>query len=229
MYDLQIVYPGGECGAVEVATAADSASIALWNVLDPGGRWIEPGLAGGWSLGLDRSTDARRLRLELPALLRQFELEGVTSLRDRYPRHRLYDRARGLGIIRAHQSETNFPGSIYWVIDLPREQSGGYVAPSTDAVAEWVGPFLADEKRARVRRKLASSCASEHHAFIVVIGFSDLDFVITEPLMRDDPPLPSVDPILPSEVTHVWVASTWSAGAVFRWSRATGWAAFAKR
>jgi hypothetical protein len=103
------------------------------------------------------------------------------------------------------------------------------VDPSTNAVAEWIGAFLADDKRARVRRKLASSGASERHAFVVVIGFSDLDFSITEPLTRDDPPLPSVDPGLPAEVTHVWVASTWSAGAVFRWSEATGWAVFAKR
>jgi hypothetical protein len=229
MFDLQIAYRDREPGAVEVAAAADPASLALWNELQPAGRWIEPDLAGGWAVGLDRSTDVRQLRRKLPALLRELERRGMRALLDSYPPAPLYERARELGITHAYQSPTtSFPGSVYWTIDLPTEQSGGFVADSTDALSEWVGRFLHDEKRARVRRKLAASGASERHAFIVVVGFSDLDFSVTEPLMRDDPPLPSRRPDLPDEITDVWVASTWSSGSVFHWCEAKDWSKFDK-
>jgi hypothetical protein len=77
-------------------------------------------------------------------------------------------------------------------------------------------------------KKLGRSGAPERHMFIVIPGFPDTPFGVTELLTRDDAPLPSLPPKLPSEVTHVWAASTWGVGYGMRWSPARGWEAFDK-
>jgi hypothetical protein len=229
MYDLRIEYPDGERAAVEVTTAADEASLALWRALEPLGRWRESDLVGGWAVAVERTADARRLRRELPPFLKRLEALGVRRLEHRYPPDALDAHARALGVAHAWQSpDTSFAGSIYVTIELPFEQMGGAVADSSDAVARWIGPFLHDEKRRRVLQKLARLDVRERHAFVVVLGFGDVDFSVSDPLSRDDVPVPTVDPALPEEVTDVWIASTWSAGSGFRWSRSPGWSAFAK-
>lgn len=152
------------------------------------------------------------------------KLKGSRDLGRRYPSDPLELRVTELGVIRAWRAPEAEPGRVFVMIQLPKEQSGGWVAPSTDAVASWIGPFLHDAKCERVRQKLARSNLSERHAFVVVFGFSDVEFSVTEPLTRDDPPLPQEEPSVPDEITDVWIASTWNAGVVFRWSAETGWA-----
>jgi hypothetical protein len=230
MYDLRIDYPDRDPGAVEVTAAADPAALELWRIINAGEQWVEDGLVGGWAVGIDRHADARRLRRELPMLLKELEARGWQRLERRYPPHRLELYARELGVVRVWRSPTtSVPGSIYVTIHLPNEQTGGFISDSTDAVASWIGLFLYDDKRSRVRRKLALSGASERHAFVVVVGFADADFSVTEPLMREGAPLPSHDPTLPDEITDVWLASTWSAGVGFRYSTSMGWSTFSKK
>jgi hypothetical protein len=64
--------------------------------------------------------------------------------------------------------------------------------------------------------------------FVLVPGFTEAPFGVTDLLMRDNAPLPVDAPNLPTEVTHVWVASLWGSGSGFRWDPAGGWSAFAK-
>ncbi len=62
--------------------------------------------------------------------------------------------AANLGIVGAHQaSSTSFPGSIYITIRLAIDRTGGWVSDTGDALAEWIGPFLADDDRRRDREK----------------------------------------------------------------------------
>jgi hypothetical protein len=109
------------------------------------------------------------------------------------------------------------------------ERVGGYSPDTGDALAEWLGEFLNDPDRADVRRKLRESGAVEKHAFVIAAGFAPVPFSVTDLLLRDDAPLPTTDPTLPSEVSHVWAASSWATGAVFSWSPSSGWRRFEKR
>jgi hypothetical protein len=135
---------------------------------------------------------------------------------------------RDLDIVRLHQSGTDSTGSIYVTLELPVERTGGFVADNGDALAHWIGGFLRDEARADVRRKLDAAGCAERHAFVIHPGFATADFAVADVLMLDGCPLPTLDPVIPDEVTHVWAVSTWSSGHGMRWSPDVGWAYFDK-
>lgn len=82
-------------------------------------------------------------------------------------------------------------------------------------------------EQADVRSKLARSECDERHAFVLVPGFTTAPFEVADLLMRDDAPLPTAPPRLPTEITHVWIASTWTSGHGVRWSP-DGWESFDK-
>ena len=230
MHDLDVVYDG-ESAAVEVTSAADGESIALWNLMNGRNeRWVVDELQGGWMVSLEPSARAKRLKAELPRLLGELEASDLTELRPRRAsvRGHLAEMARELGVASAGQSGTDFPGSIYITIKLPTERAGGFVADTGDALAIWVAEFLNAPKRRDVLDKLAGSGSSARHAFIILPGFAEAPFGVTDLLMRDGAPLPLVGPQLPEEVTHVWLVSGWASGRGFRWCRASGWDFFDK-
>ena len=230
MHDLAICYPDGAWGAVEVTSAADGDSIAVWNLLNGRDRWIDSRLAGGWSVVLSPLAPRRLLKREIPALLQELETSGRTYLRPSCTQNAVGVEAHGLklGILYAFQGGTDFPGSIYPTVDQGEERSGGCVDErSSDAVAGWVGPFLSDNKHSDVLAKLARSGADERHAFLIVPGMSTVDFSVNYALIRTDPVLPTFAPVLPVEVTNVWVVSTSKNGCGLRWSP-DGWSTFEK-
>ena len=51
---------------------------------------------------------------------------------------------------------------------------------------------------------------------------------VSDLLIAPDAPLPTIPPVLPAEITHVWAASTWDSGNGFRWSPDKAWERFAK-
>ncbi|MEN3272641.1 MAG: hypothetical protein V7636_1402, partial [Actinomycetota bacterium] len=231
MHDLDIRHRDGRVAAVEVTADVDPEATVLWNLMNGGGRWVEPELAGGWMVELELRARAKRIRSELPGLLRQLEKGGVSEVsirRSRSSSDERVEHASSLGIRRLHQSGTDFPGIIYVTLNLPLERSGGFVADDSDALARWVGGFLAVE-RPDVCTKLAISDRDERHAFVLVSGFSTATFAVTDVLFRVDSPLPSLDPALPEGITDVWIVSTWVAGRGFRWSCSSGWSHFDKQ
>jgi hypothetical protein len=144
-------------------------------------------------------------------------------------RRRDFDaRAAELRIISARQSETDFPGSIYVFPELPIDRIAGFVGDTGDPLAGWLGAFLSEPKLADVRMKLAESNADETHAFVVVPGFTPAPFTVVYVLTRGDVSIPTFDPVLPDEVSHVWAASEWATGAGFGWSPDKGWFTFNK-
>lgn len=232
MYDLAISYSGHRLGAVEVTAAADSETTEFWNLANgSGGRWQAQEIKGGWAVECERTARVRRLRRDLPRLLASFEAQGVSSF-GRHPwsgGNPFAGFARELGIKRAFQGGTDFPGSIYLTVELPPERSGGMVAESGDAAAEWIGQFLRESRQADVLDKLNLSGADERHAFVILPGFTTAPFSVSDLLWRQDAPLPTQDPSLPPEVTHAWMVSTWSAGVGFYWSPANGWQSVSKQ
>jgi hypothetical protein len=228
MHDLNIVYPGQRLAAVEIGAAVDAQATELWNILNGRGRWIEPDLVGGW--GVTVKPNARQLRRDLPPFLRALEGTGIRKFPDANSIDPIRDVGIALpGVVRAMQSGTKYPGSIYVYLDLPLDQAAGYVSDSGDAVAQWLGDFLHDDARTDLRRKLAHSGSDERHAFVLVSPLSGAPFSVTDPLMAEDVLPPAIEPALPAEVTDVWVASTWASGVGFRWaSSSRGWTAFGK-
>lgn len=227
MHDLDVIYEGGRRGAVEVTGAVDREATEFWNT-NVQGRWVEPDLIGGWLV--HAKPNARRLRRDLPPFLRALEracvrrfdvrAAGATTQAAKPPR----------GVVNATQNETQFPGSIYVLPDLPNEQVAAFMPDTGDALAEWLGDFLHDDARADVRQKLARSGAEERHAFIIVSELSGAPFTVAGLLIDNDAADPSNAPELPPEITEVWAISPWASGFGFRWSSATRrWQRFSKR
>ncbi|MET0628215.1 MAG: hypothetical protein ABW033_07150 [Acidimicrobiia bacterium] len=234
MHDLDIVYSDRPSAAVEVTAAADGESIAAWKQLNGNGRWIEPTLKGGWSVTVDPAARTKRIKKELPDLLGILEGLDLELDDDEYEYHRrglqapLSRHAADLGVVRANRYGTAFPGSIYVTLELPPERTGGFVADTGDALATWIGPFLKDEDHADVRLKLHRAGAAERHAFVLFPTFATAPFGVTDLLMRQDGPLPTVAPGLPAEATHVWALGGWSSGRGMRWAPGSGWSYFDK-
>jgi hypothetical protein len=223
MHDLWIAYPNRPWGAMEVTLAADPESIELFGLMDGGRRQIFAGLAGGWSVVLDPSARAKTLRPALQPFLAELETAGQSRI-DVEPGGisvgTWEQRACDLGIANLFQGGTDYPGSVYISVE-PRE-SAGFVAPTGDAIAAWIGDYLRAERR-DVLAKLARSGAQERHAFVLVPGFTTAPFAVTELLMNEHARLPLVPPELPTEVTHVWVVGSFYGVEGFYWAPEIGW------
>lgn len=231
MHDLTIEY-ADRSAAVEVVAAGDAETIEFWNLANSSDGWQASGILGGWAVECSPTTRVKRLRRELPNLLASWEDQGTTSYRESLNRRTGGQRsglATELGIKSAFQSETSFPGSIYLTVELPRERAGGMVADCGDPAAEWIGQFLREDSQRDVLSKLRSSSSRERHAFVVLPGFTTAPFPVFDVLRRDPTPLPLKSPSLPSEVTHVWLMSTWSAGSALYWSEGSGWVVVDKK
>lgn len=231
MFDLEILYRDRPPGAVEVTAAADAESIELWNTINgDSDRWIEPELVGGWTVALLPQARARRIRAELPALLKQLEQEGIREVRPRSAHPRPYKEAiSSLGIAHIFQGGTDYPGSIYPTIDLPHEKSAGFVADTGDALADWLTGWTRQPEQSHNLQKLRNSGRNERHMFLILPGFADASFAVTDLLMRDRAPLPTIPPVLPEELTHAWSMSSWNSGDGMRWSPDLGWQRFDKQ
>jgi hypothetical protein len=232
MYDLKVVRDGAIVAAMEVTIAAEQKSIELSVPLSRlanlhGGVWTDGRLRGGWFVTVDAArTRVKDLSSGLPALLAELEATNRPSLDREYDSEAdaLATRAAELGVLFAWQSgTTSKPGSIYTAVDT--RGLAGFVAETGDAVATWIGGFLEAQERQDVRQKLGASGVEARHAFVwVPLLFTTAPFGVVEVLTRRTIPLPTVAPELPTEVTDVWVASTWDGG--LRWAPGQGWSSF---
>lgn len=232
MYDLSILYPDRPPGAVEVTAAADPDSIALGRFVYDGERWIEPDLAGGWGAALEPTARWKEVKANLPELLLGMETRGIREARpDVWWDPGPYDSAlRSLGVTHLFQSEgTDYPGSIYLTIEQSLERTAGMVPTNGEPLLDWLRDWMTRVDKADNLSKLAASNADERHLFLIVPSFAEAPFPVTDLLSRDGAPLPDADPVLPPEVTHIWVASTWTTGDGMRWAPRSGWSRFGKK
>jgi hypothetical protein len=228
MYDLRIEYDDGRVGAAEVTAAAHPDALALWRLISAE-RWIEPTLEGGWAVCLTPTANYKRLKARLPMLLLQLEWSGTTELHVSAVRDCSITRfASELGIVSAYQGGTAHPGSIYPTIELPHDQMGGFVSETGDPLAIWLSDWISDSRRADNLKKLGNSGVDERHLVVIVAGFGNVPFHVTDILMRDDAPLPTILLSVPSEISHIWTMSTLPRAVGIRWSRSGQWERFDK-
>jgi hypothetical protein len=219
MHDLDAMLPDGPA-AVEVTACADGEAIETWNLMNGGdGFWTIPGLAQQWTVVVLPTARIKLLARHLPALLAEAERDGLCAVEDLLS---------GFGVVRASAFQGDHPGRTYLTISLPSERSGGAVPQTGDHIAVWAGDWLRERGQIDVLTKLAKSGAAERHVFAFVTGLTPAPFGVQYLLMVDDPPLPTIAPALPDEVTHLWVCGTWSTPAGLRWSALGGWQRFDK-
>jgi hypothetical protein len=229
MHDLDIVYPDGLAAAVEVTAAADAESVELRNLMRDDVPWREPGIAGGWWVGIRPPVRVRRLRSKLPGLLARLEEQGLAEIRGgASPAGPLAALAADLGIVQARQGATEHRGSIYITVEFSQSVAGGMVPRNGDPLAAWLSDWVGEPAQADNLRKLGQSGAGERHLFVLVPSYSPAPFAAADLLMLPGAPLPEITPVLPAEITHIWTMSTWSDGDGFRWSPDKGWARFRK-
>jgi len=104
-----------------------------------------------------------------------------------------------------------------WRIDADRAWS-----PSdADAIAQWCSRLLASDKYSDIAQKFVDSTARHHWAFLyaTVHSTEESDFWIVDAL-DSGVALPSVAPVLPPELTGVWIAA---GQRVIWWTAAHGW------
>lgn len=229
MFDLRIEYSDQSPGAVEVVGAPDPTRTRLWNTANGGvGRHIIPNISGGWMVWLSLDANVKEVKQCLPDLLRMLESQNVDSL-GRHDRSNEALWARAHGIAYARQSETSYPGSVYFAIDLPGELSGWVRPDAGDTLAPWVSELLTLDRYTDVAAKLLASGLDERHAFVIVPIFAvDGSFDLVDLLCRDDIAIPSQDPQLPNGIDNLWVVGTFSGNHGYRWSSGGGWSTFEK-
>jgi hypothetical protein len=229
LYDLSIKYANRDDGAVEVTTATHPGETAFWNVMiGRNGRWVDASLVGGWRVYLSTPGPWKTITQDLPTFLKALETAGETAYTLGSAHHAFDPAATRLGVVKARQGATDYPGSIYPLPDVELDRSASFVDPTGKPLADWITDYTGSEKCADNRAKLAASGASERHLVLIVPLAADIPAAALMVLLEDQAPAASSVVGLPSEITDVWVASAWTSSSVgFRWS-AAGWSTFAK-
>lgn len=96
----------------------------------------------------------------------------------------------------------------------------GRAHPDWVACVGWLDSVLASGRLADVRRKLAASGLGERHLFLGLTFTSDGDAF--HAFTSHGKGLPAVAPVLPGEVTHLWLLSV-HGGRGLAWDRGSGW------
>lgn len=222
MYDLDLARGDVPFAACEVTAAADAESIELWNLINGSDeRWIEQDLLGGWMVTVTPKCRAKRLKNELPGLLRTVErASGGPEFAA------AVERIYGLDVVSADRSDTAFPGSIYVTLQRATERTGGAVVSTGNGVVTWLDDWVRASAQEHNLEKLRAAEYGERHLVVLFPGFTTAPFSACDLLMRSDAPLPDVAPNLPDGITDVWLMSSWSTGDLFhygdgRWMRAS--------
>jgi hypothetical protein len=186
MPDIRIDYADRPAAYAEVVVDIDSSYAAvaarIWDANNP-----LPAVMT-WKVHLTGQANLKRLRRKLP------ELPG--TLQTPPEPHVEQDLARmGATVLGPWPTGPNRPGGIH----LAPEGIAGSVVLMWEPLNAWIKTYLASDRTADVRRKLAATGAAERHAFIGMSFTSPGDAYFA--LRREARPhLPPGNPTLPPEV-----------------------------
>jgi hypothetical protein len=233
MYDLNID-PNPQTGVpraiVEITSSIDADFTRTWKALNGADDVLTiDGIEGGWLVTTLPLPPLKRLLAELPRLLLDAEGAGITERdfddTEEASTDELSRRGGDLRIASILKLQTKVPGRVYFTVETLAERSGGAVPADGNALADWIGEFLAAPKQRDVLAKRRGHGASERHAFVLVPGVTSAPWPVPYVMTTDPMLLPVTSPRLPEEVTSVWIAGTWSSSGV-RWSSQTRWQRF---
>jgi hypothetical protein len=228
MVDMRIEYANREPGYLEVTTDIEHGYAAMWSGLMKSGQIPQavtlPSLHRQWSVTLSGAIHRRMLDAELEGLLANIEASGLT-----------FQLVAPVETLKATQN-----ASVNRLLDLgvvtlssASAQSGlgsallypdGITAPAVASwkpILDWISETLASPKLADVRHKLTRTRAVERHVFLG-ITFSSPSAVYFA-LTLDEKGLPPTAPILPPEITHLWLWNVAGGDRCVVWSPDRGW------
>lgn len=230
MHDLDLHRDGERIGACEVTTAAEPTQIELWNLANGSGEvWKDRRLTRSWIVHVNPAVCRyKRLRTDLPRVLRDLEQREVRYAGTRYPPRQPPPELAHLGVTRAERFETEADPAIFPLFDLPDEQDGGMVPADANVLVAWLDQWINSPAEAHNATKLANSGARDRHLFVLFPGFSPAPFEVTACLMWGHVQVPTNPPRLPMGVTHLWAMTGWDAGRILHWAPTSGWTWFFK-
>ncbi len=222
--DLRIEFPGRLPGFVEVVSDTDRHWQQMYHHLQRGNRELHvPGLVYDWWVGPTPRARLDKLLARLPDLLARLEeadetfehrRESTTGLQRRMRASRFSAEFDELGIaeIVAGAQAKGDHGAVRFLVP----GAGGPAQLDLDRVVQWCSEFLASPAIADVRDKLAATGAPQRHAFILVTMSSE--WAVHHALgIGAHGVLPNRPPVLPPEITHVWLLGIEGADRCIAW------------
>lgn len=220
MHDLEIHYPDGRVGAVEVTAAEDFDRRARQGAISKRPVMHEPRLSRGWWVMITPDGDFNTTRRAVANLLVEFETRDISELSqyDGWTDDWARDAMRAAHVQSVKATDLFDPG----VIAFTASMLVAWLSTDPDDVVTFVEQFIAS--RPTDVAKLASAAREEGHLFVWSGVFSE-GWTQLRPLGLDVERLPSRAPRLPPGVTHVWVApEAAKPSRIVHWSPAKGWA-----
>lgn len=220
--DFKIEYLDGRTGIGEVGWHVDPRRASGWAALTRRKQhhvFDLPEDYGVWIASLQVGTNLNRLEESLPALIQQMNEKSVGKLTvdPRHPFGELQLLASALGI--THLSLTNEKGRNYVFYNF--EGVSGFVPDDANLIVDWIEGVLASDDFRDSWQKLLSYKRDEKHVFIM--SGSRTEVGIRELLWQAAKNLPTRAPVLPGELTHIWVIGERPGSSPLFWCRATGW------
>ena len=237
LFDFRIER-AGDVAALEVVSATDSRRAATAAAINRVHMHETPALSlrGFWGASVDLKAKTREsvwprvrgLPARLEPILRILEVHDVVDVRATHASwydgdvREAIEMLASIGVDRVWRPRPSMidpgGGTIFLTIEL----KGPPAAPLDEAVLDLVQFLWATDD---VCRKLIDSGFAERHCFVSLNESSDWPLryhmfpQATHPLV-----LPAVAPVLPPEITHLWIADDFS--DTWHWSPADGWVAY---
>lgn len=230
MVDMRIEYPDRAPAYVEVTTDIEDGYAAMWSELMRGRQIPQVVPMGGldrqWSVTLSGANHPQRRKFEseLRGLLTNLEANGLTFQRAasveglKACTDSSVKRLLELGVVQLSSAPVAagqgvahlYPGGITG----PRD-------PSWQAFLDWISKALASPKLEDVRQKLMKTGAVERHLFLGTTFTSpgEVYFALT----FSEQGLPPVAPVLPPEITHLWLWNVSGGDRCLVWFPERGW------
>lgn len=218
MCDLEIRYPDGRRGAVEVVSTRDDPTEQLASATLGKGHIADSALTRAWGVSVAPVTIVKNMTDRLPGFLARLEASGV----ERAQRRRQDDPWRhemehlGINLCYSHPAtDTVVPGFRLF------PSSTGTFVKGIDTAVQRCETFLAAYAQRDVVKKLRAAGADERHAVVVVtVHWLDVEYEI-----RCGRALPAAPPVLPNGIDALWMVALWGGPtrAVY-WTGDRGWA-----
>lgn len=230
MTDIRIDPADKAPSFAEVWTDIDEGYAAMYSrIMKPQGQLplelVEPRLKRVWFVTLSGSSNVGRLVTEVGTLLAHLEQWGLTFERVlehasmKSHSHHVVQTLAKRGVVKLssrpctteeHGIVRFYPGGI-----------SGSPRISWETFITWVNQTLWSPRLKDVRSKLSDTGAAERHVFVGVTNSSPSDVFFG--LGDHEEGLPSENPLLPPEITHVWLLRTPVPGRCVVWFPDRGW------
>jgi hypothetical protein len=220
--DFRVHYNDGRVGIGEVAWHEDEAIQAMWQATFRRERHQQVALSAGlgqWAVSLVRGARIDRLYDDLPALLSRLSAVECFSvdIHADWPRDEFGDSARALGI--EHIARVNAHEPSMAMFFMP--PTGGQLTGDPNLIVDWIDELVAHPRYQDMTQKVLTAEADERHIFVMSGSATPHD--ADDSLQQIANALPTRSPILPTGITHVWVASRYGSQGVGLWTEAFGW------